>query len=120
MTREGNVGPRCGCSINSERPRVRRQFHVGLVWAIIPPIRRSARQHRRSASAGRTADLSPDEAYMLASIAVDFAITQLVDCKRYREAERLLILADSGGSNGCRPRLWKRRLDHRRRGDTPG
>jgi Rhodopirellula transposase DDE domain len=31
-------------------------------------------------------------------------------CKRYREAERLLILADSGGSNGCRPRLWKRRL----------
>jgi hypothetical protein len=31
-------------------------------------------------------------------------------CKRYREAEKLLILADSGGSNGCRPRLWKRRL----------
>jgi hypothetical protein len=31
-------------------------------------------------------------------------------CKRYRGAERLLILADSGGSNGCRPRLWKRRL----------
>ena len=49
------------------------------MWAIIPPIRRSARQHRRSASAGRTADLSPDEAYMLASVAVDFAITQLVD-----------------------------------------
>src|SRR5262249_61409638 len=23
---------------------------------------------------------------------------------------RLLILADSGGSNGCRPRLWKMRL----------
>jgi hypothetical protein len=31
-------------------------------------------------------------------------------CKRYRGAGRLLILADSGGSNGCRPRLWKRRL----------
>jgi hypothetical protein len=31
-------------------------------------------------------------------------------CKRYRGAGELLILADSGGSNGCRPRLWKRRL----------
>jgi len=31
-------------------------------------------------------------------------------CKRYRGAEGLLILADSGGSNGCRPRLWKLRL----------
>jgi len=31
-------------------------------------------------------------------------------CKRYRQAGALLILADSGGSNGCRPRLWKRRL----------
>jgi Rhodopirellula transposase DDE domain len=31
-------------------------------------------------------------------------------CKRYRGAKELLILADSGGSNGCRPRLWKRRL----------
>jgi hypothetical protein len=31
-------------------------------------------------------------------------------CKRYRGAGELLILADSGGSNGCRPRLWKQRL----------
>jgi hypothetical protein len=31
-------------------------------------------------------------------------------CKRYRDAGELLILADSGGSNGCRPRLWKERL----------
>jgi hypothetical protein len=31
-------------------------------------------------------------------------------CKRYRQAGALLLLADSGGSNGCRPRLWKRRL----------
>jgi hypothetical protein len=31
-------------------------------------------------------------------------------CKRYRGAGSLLILADSGGSNGCRPRLWKHRL----------
>src|SRR6202034_326100 len=28
----------------------------------------------------------------------------------YRGAEGILILADSGGSNGCRPRLWKQRL----------
>jgi hypothetical protein len=31
-------------------------------------------------------------------------------CKRYRDAGQLLILADGGGSNGCRPRQWKRRL----------
>jgi len=31
-----------------------------------------------------------------------------VGCRRYRGARQLLILADSGGSNGCRPRLWKR------------
>jgi len=31
-------------------------------------------------------------------------------CKRYRGAGELLILADSGGSNGCRPRLWKKCL----------
>ena len=31
-------------------------------------------------------------------------------CRRYRGAGELLILADSGGSNGYRPRLWKRRL----------
>jgi len=31
-------------------------------------------------------------------------------CKRYRGAGALLLLADSGGSNGCRPRLWKLRL----------
>ena len=28
----------------------------------------------------------------------------------YPEADRLLILADGGGSNGCRPRAWKRQL----------
>ncbi len=31
-------------------------------------------------------------------------------CKRYRGANELLILADGGGSNGHRPRLWKARL----------
>jgi hypothetical protein len=45
-----------------------------------------------------------------------FAVEALVrwwvrcGCKRYRGAGALLILADSGGSNGCRPRLWKHRL----------
>jgi hypothetical protein len=30
--------------------------------------------------------------------------------RRYPEAGVLLLLADAGGSNGCRPRLWKLRL----------
>jgi hypothetical protein len=33
--------------------------------------------------------------------------------KRYRGAEESLILADGGGSNGHRPRLWKARLQER-------
>src|SRR6202163_1558159 len=28
----------------------------------------------------------------------------------YPEAKEILILADSGGSNGCRPRMWKQQL----------
>ena len=28
----------------------------------------------------------------------------------YPDADKLLILADAGGSNGCRPRLWKQQL----------
>jgi hypothetical protein len=34
-------------------------------------------------------------------------------CQRYRGAGELLILADGGGSNGHRPRLWKARLQER-------
>ena len=30
--------------------------------------------------------------------------------QRYRRAKRLLILADAGGSNSCRSRVWKARL----------
>lgn len=30
-----------------------------------------------------------------------------IGCQRYREAGALLVLADSGGSNGCRPRVGK-------------
>jgi Rhodopirellula transposase DDE domain len=33
-----------------------------------------------------------------------------IGCKRYPQATTLLVLADAGGSNGCRPRLWKYRL----------
>lgn len=30
--------------------------------------------------------------------------------RRFPKARRILILADAGGSNGCRPRLWKLKL----------
>jgi Rhodopirellula transposase DDE domain len=33
--------------------------------------------------------------------------------RQFQGRHRLLILADSGGSNGCRPRLWKLRLQER-------
>ena len=33
-------------------------------------------------------------------------------CKLYPKARKLHILADSGGSNGCRPRAWKYFLQH--------
>jgi len=33
-----------------------------------------------------------------------------VGCHRHREVGELLVLADAGGSNGYRPRLWKRCL----------
>ena len=33
--------------------------------------------------------------------------------KRYPEANCLHVLADSGGSNGCKPRAWKFNLQHR-------
>jgi len=35
---------------------------------------------------------------------------QRIGVRRYSETGCLLVLADAGGSNGCRPRLWKRRL----------
>ncbi|MEN3291306.1 MAG: hypothetical protein V7642_559 [Burkholderiales bacterium] len=31
-------------------------------------------------------------------------------CRRYRQTHRLLILADAGGSNSCRSRVWKAQL----------
>jgi hypothetical protein len=35
---------------------------------------------------------------------------QRLGCKRYGGSDRLLILADAGGSNGYRPRLWKQQV----------
>jgi hypothetical protein len=35
-----------------------------------------------------------------------------IGSRRYPDVGSLLLLADSGGSNGCRPRLWKYRLQH--------
>lgn len=48
-----------------------------------------------------------------------FAVNSIVTwwreqgCYHYPTAERLLILADGGGSNGARPRAWKRFLQER-------
>ena len=64
-------------------------------------------------------DVLANKGYVLVGTSSDtpaFAVDAIVrwwlrcGCKRYRGAEGLLILADSGGSNGCRPRLWKHRL----------
>jgi hypothetical protein len=49
----------------------------------------------------------------------EFAVDAIVDWwrregrRRYRSAEELLILADSGGSNGARCRLWKYALQEK-------
>lgn len=49
----------------------------------------------------------------------DFAVTairrwwQNIGRRRYPSRQRLLILADSGGSNGCRSRRWKQQLQVR-------
>jgi DDE family transposase len=46
----------------------------------------------------------------------EFAVAALIQWWRqqgrqaYPQARQLLILADAGGSNGCRPRLWKEQL----------
>ena len=38
---------------------------------------------------------------------------ETVGCLRFVLAEKLLILADAGGSNGCRPRLWKQQIQEK-------
>ena len=64
-------------------------------------------------------DVLANKCYMLVGTSSDtpaFAVDAIVrwwvrcGCKLYRGAGELLILADTGGRNGCRPRLWKHRL----------
>jgi Rhodopirellula transposase DDE domain len=61
-------------------------------------------------------DIHGNEAGVSVGISHDtaeFAVAALrrwwekLGCKRYRRAKRLLVTADSGGSNGSRCRLWK-------------
>jgi hypothetical protein len=61
-------------------------------------------------------DLLANQGHVLVGTSVDtpqFAAEAVarwwarIGCHRYRQAGTLLLLADSGGSNGCRPRLWK-------------
>ncbi|MGK5082960.1 ISAzo13 family transposase [Bdellovibrionota bacterium FG-1] len=49
----------------------------------------------------------------------EFAVDSIVSwwahegCKQYPDSRKLLILADAGGSNGCRTRAWKYQLQHK-------
>ena len=61
-------------------------------------------QHRGYVCVGQSAE-TPE-------FAVDAIVRwwKQVGCKLYSEALELLILADGGGANGCRPRRWKQLL----------
>jgi hypothetical protein len=64
-------------------------------------------------------DVAANEAHVYVGQSADtsqFAVDAIVrwwettGCLRYPDAPALLILADGGGSNGYRPRLWKQQL----------
>ena len=64
-------------------------------------------------------DLQHNQGYVYVGQSADtpqFAVEALVRWWRevgqslYPGADKILILADAGGSNGCRPRLWKQQL----------
>jgi hypothetical protein len=64
-------------------------------------------------------DVSANRGYVCVGDCFDiprFAVDAIGDwwcdegCRRYRQAHRLLILADAGGSNSCRSRVWKAQL----------
>jgi Rhodopirellula transposase DDE domain len=73
-----------------------------------------------------TSGSSPNEAWVNVGISSDtaeFAVASIrrwwkrLGRRRYPKAKRLLITADSGGSNGSRTRLWKlelQKLSHER------
>jgi hypothetical protein len=63
--------------------------------------------------------LSEDRGYVSIGLSADtpeFAVDAITSWWRtsgrrtFRDPPRILILADAGGSNGCRPRLWKLKL----------
>ena len=78
----------------------------------------------RSDAVGRAApygiyDLGANRGHVCVGLSADtpaFAVASIrewwvrLGCKRYGAMPELLILADAGGSNGCRPRLWKKEL----------
>jgi hypothetical protein len=64
-------------------------------------------------------DLAHNQGYVYVGQSADtpqFAVEVIVRWwreigkKLYPTADKILILADAGGSNGCRPRLWKQQL----------
>lgn len=64
-------------------------------------------------------DLKHNRGYVYVSQSADtpqFAVEMIVRWwthegkTHYPDANKILILADAGGSNGCRPRLWKQQL----------
>lgn len=64
-------------------------------------------------------DLLANQGHVCVGLSADtsaFAVASIrtwwvrLGCKRYESLTKLLILADAGGSNGCRPRLWKKQL----------
>jgi len=66
--------------------------------------------------------LNQNRGYMrvgLSANTAEFAVDTIVSWwqtqgqRDFPQARQLLILADGGGSNGCRPRLWKARLQTR-------
>ena len=64
-------------------------------------------------------DISANRGYVCVGDCFDtprFAVEAIADwwrdvgCRAYRRARRLLVLADAGGSNNCRSRVWKAQL----------
>ena len=64
-------------------------------------------------------DVSANRGYVCVGDCFDtprFAVEAVADwwrdegCVAYRSARRLLVLADAGGSNNCRSRVWKAQL----------
>jgi Rhodopirellula transposase DDE domain len=79
-------------------------FRQDALWRAVPYGIYDLLANRGHVCVGLSADTP---AFAVASI---WAWWVRLGCKRYGSLTELLILADAGGSNGCRPRLWKREL----------